>query len=41
MAKTPEKKPEEKRRIPFDDALRQILRAPPKHKVAKKTTKMK
>jgi len=39
MVKTPEKKPEEKQRIPFDDALRQILRAPPKHKVAKKAKK--
>jgi hypothetical protein len=26
-------------RIPFDDALRKILKAPPQHKVAKKAKK--
>jgi hypothetical protein len=27
--------------VPFDDALRKILSAPPQHKVAKKQTKKK
>jgi hypothetical protein len=35
VVKAPEKKPEKKPRIPFDDALRQILKSPPKHKTAK------
>jgi hypothetical protein len=40
MAKPPNKNPAEAPpRIPFDDAIRQILRAPPKHKVAKKAKK--
>jgi len=36
MAKTPTKKEDERvPRIPFDDALRKILKAPPRHKAAK------
>jgi hypothetical protein len=37
MAKAPDKKStDEGERIPFDDALRQILKAPPAHKIATK-----
>jgi len=42
MAKSPAKEKDEGERIPFDDALRQILKAPPHHRVAaKKSTKKK
>jgi hypothetical protein len=34
MGKTPEKKDQDGERIPFDDALRQILKAPPAHKTS-------
>jgi hypothetical protein len=41
MADTPKEKRKDER-IPFDDALRQILKAPPAHKVAaKKPAKVK
>jgi hypothetical protein len=36
MGKTPDKKDEGGERIPFDDALRQILKAPPAHKTSAK-----
>jgi hypothetical protein len=38
---TPKKPPNEDAlpRIPFEDALRKILKAPPQHRVAKKTKK--
>jgi hypothetical protein len=39
MAKKVEK--QERQPIPFDDALRRILSAPPQHRVAKKKPKKK
>jgi hypothetical protein len=40
MAKTPNKKPgDEMPRVPFNDALRKILKAPPHHKTATKGKK--
>jgi len=40
MVKTPEKKEDDALpRVPFEDALRKILKAPPQHKVATKKKK--
>jgi hypothetical protein len=35
MTKPPKTKTEKPPRVPFDDALRKILTAPPQHKTAK------
>jgi len=45
MANTPKDKQQEKEnsipQMPFDDALRHLLKAPPQHKVTKKKLKKK
>jgi hypothetical protein len=39
MAETKQRRKQRIPQMPFDDALRKILKAPPQHKVAKKAKK--